>query len=461
MCSSVLALAICGGWALPVHATPATMEAVVEEMRAMRAEMDRMAKRIATLENELNEARAAAARASEEAAAASQAATTAVSAAREARANPEIKVAWKGGPEIEGEGGWSFKPRGRLLFDAGLINAPRSTGRPDGWGNEVRRARLGVEGRMPGGFGYKFEADFAQNEVEILDAFLSYRDKGLTLTIGQHNPFQSLEELTSSNFSSFMERAAFTDTFNFKRRLGLSAQYQTKRLLLQAGLFTDNLDALPNKSWSADSRIVFMPKSGATQLHFGASLHYGELNDAAGTVRYRQRPLLHFTSQRFIDTRAFPAASEMGLGLEAAAIAGPFHAAAEAFWQKVDRPRTTADPTFFGGYAEIGYFLTRGDRRGYRNGMFDRVRPAKPVDEGGIGAIQVNLRYDYLDLNDAGIIGGKQNGIGVSLIWTPTDYTRFMLNYGRMKYTDAVVPAAGGDRSYSVDAIGARAQVDF
>jgi phosphate-selective porin OprO/OprP len=79
----------------------------------------------------------------------------------------------------------------------------------------------------------------------------------------------------------------------------------------------------------------------------------------------------------------------------------------------------------------------------------------------GIGAVQFNVRYDHLDLNDAGIVGGTQNGYIVSLIWTPTDYTRFLLNYGRMDYNDAVHPATVGDTSYAVDAVGMRVQVDF
>src|SRR5690606_20439921 len=117
----------------------------------------------------------------------------------------------------------------------------------------------------------------------------------------------------------------------------------------------------------------------------------------------------HFTSERFVDTRTFGATSETGYGLEAAAISGPFHFAAEGFWQSASRP-VLADPTFFGGYAEVGVFLTRGDTRGYKAGTFDRVKPAKEVGEGGIGAIQVNLRYDHLDLGDAGIVGGTQKG---------------------------------------------------
>src|SRR5690606_17573025 len=78
----------------------------------------------------------------------------------------ETTVTWKGAPVVETASGWSFKPRGRLQIDAGTIGVPDSTGRDDGFGSEIRRARLGVEGDIPGGFGYKFEADFAGNEVE-------------------------------------------------------------------------------------------------------------------------------------------------------------------------------------------------------------------------------------------------------------------------------------------------------
>ncbi len=119
------------------------------------------------------------------------------------------------------------------------------------------------------------------------------------------------------------------------------------------------------------------------------------------------------------------------------------------------------DPTFFGGYAEVGYFLTEGDSRGYKSFTFNRTRPANPVDEGGIGAIQVNLRYDHLDLNDGSIVGGIQNGYFASLVWIPTDYTRMIFNYGHLDYSDAIYALPGGDTSYGADVFGVRAQVDF
>jgi len=433
-----------------------------EAIAQMQAQMAEMAARIDSLEGDLEQAEAQVEAANAAAAAANEAAASAneTAVAAKAAGDKGPKIAFKGAPEITAEGGWSFKPRGRLQYDAGFTSVPSSTGRDDGFGSEVRRARLGVEGDIPGGFGYKFELDFAGNETEITDAILTYEDKGMKVAIGQHNNFQSLEELTSSRFTSFIERAAFTDAFGFERRVGVSAQYHKGDVLVQGGLFSDNIDDLSNKNWSADGRVVFMPKMGSTQLHLGGSIHYADY-ETGSEVRYRQRPLVHFTGDRFVNTDHLDANSEFGMGLEGAAISGPFHAAAEGFWQKVDRPGMLSDPTFFGGYAEVGYFLTGGDHRGYKGGTFDRVKPKNPVDKGGMGALQVNVRYDYLDLNDGGITGGKQNGYYVSLVWTPTNYTRFLLNYGHLEYDDAVYALASGSRSYGVDSFGVRAQVDF
>jgi phosphate-selective porin OprO/OprP len=373
---------------------------------------------------------------------------------------------WKGAPLLEDkEAGWSFKPRGRLMYDLGWVESPDGISNGGlGFSNEIRRARLGAEGTLPGGFGYKFELDFAAGDVEFADAFLNYKKGPWEFTIGQHNNFQSLDELTSSVHSSFIERAAFTDAFGFERRVGLSAQYTKGAFLAQAGLFSDSITDLnsvgdDNNSYSADGRLVYAPMMGANQLHFGASVHHRELNDAGSSVRYRQRPAVHTTDVRFIDTGNITGTdSESGLGLEAAGIFGPFHIASEAYWQKVRRT-TGADPTFFGAYVEGGYFFT-GETRGYKAGKFDRVKVKNPFEKGGWGSFGLNLRWDYLDLSDKGIVGGTQNAFQASLNWKPMDYLLFGLNAGHILYDDALI-AADGDRDYSVNVAGMRAQIDF
>ena len=437
----------------PVLAQASSSE---EEIAALRAELARLASRLEQLEGELAKTNQTA----NEAASAAASAVDVAAAAQTSAQQPAADIAFKGAPSISTESGWSFKPRGRANLDFGFVNAPSSTGADSGFDAEARRIRLGVSGDIPGGFGYKIEADFAENEVALTDAIITYEDDGLTLTAGQHNNFQSMEELTSSLNTSFIERAAFTDAFGFERRLGFSGTYKTDILLLQAGIFADNSEDLPNGNTSVDARVVVAPKLGDTQLHFGSSIHFNDLG-SNNSVRYRQRPLVHFTDNRFINTGNMSATSELGVGFEAAAISGPFHVALEAYSQNVNRPGALADPSFFGGSAEIGLFLTEGDSRGYKLGTFDRVKPESPVGEGGKGALQVNLRYDYLDLNSGAIIGGTQDSVQASLIWTLTDYTRLLFNYGLLSYDDAAFSTAAGDTSYDVHVAGIRAQVDF
>ena len=233
-------------------------------------------------------------------------------------------------------------------------------------------------------------------------------------------------------------------------------------VLLQAGVFTDNIDDLgaANDSIGFDGRITFAPKIGDTQLHFGGSAHWRDLGDNITTVRYRQRPLIHSVSTRFINTGGMAGAtSETSYGLEAAIISGRFHAAAETHWAKVSRTGML-NPTFFGGSVEAGIYLTN-DKREYKGGVFKGVKVKNSVGNGGIGAWQFNVRYDRLDLVDAGIIGGTQDGYMASLIWTPVDYVRFLINYGHLEYGNALGIVAGALDSYSVDVIGARAQVSF
>ncbi|MEE8230435.1 MAG: porin, partial [Qipengyuania citrea] len=185
---SLLAAALSCTMSTPLVAQDVTLPA--GELAAMRAQLAAMNARIDQLEGELAATRADVAEAEQ----------VAVAPAPAAKSEPVSALAKSDG--------WSFKPRGRLMVDTGFTSAPSSTGASDGFGSELRRARLGASGDMPGGFGYKFEIDFAGNEVSVTDAILSYEDGPLEVAVGQHNNFQSLEELTSSLHTTFIERAA-------------------------------------------------------------------------------------------------------------------------------------------------------------------------------------------------------------------------------------------------------------
>ena len=343
-------------FSLPTAAYAQAMTA--EEAAQLRAELAALKAKVQTLETRLDAATAQPA---------SAPAPVTTPAPPSVTAKPATEISWKGAPEIKTADGWSFKPRGRIQLDVAGIDAPAgTTGLRGGTATEFRRVYLGVDGKIPGGFSYRVEADIANSEVELTDIYMTYGTGPFSVTAGQIKPFWGLDDMTSDLFTSFTERAAFTQAFGFERRVGLSAQYKGKALLVQGGVFGDNARDLTdsNHSLSVDGRVVFMPKFGDTQLHLGASAHYRDPNDPAATNRYRARPFVHTTDVRLVDTGLLDISSERGLGLEGAVLAGPFHAAGEAYWQKVKRS-TSADPTFFGGYAEVGMVLTPGDMRGY------------------------------------------------------------------------------------------------
>ena len=332
---------------------PSPAFAQSEDIAELRAEIARLRSALQGMEARLNKVETAPAPAAALAPAAAPApAPLAASAAPTPAAELPTKIQWKGAPQFTRSDGLMFKVRGRLQFDSNHVSRPAGNGAATlGWSADVRRAFLGVDGALGGGFGYRLEFDFASGSPQFTDAWITYETGALTLTLGHHR-MTTLEDVSSDLDTSFLERAAFIQAFGFERRLGLSAEYSKDIFLLSAGIFSDDLETLGSgisaNSYSLETRLVAMPKLGETQLHFGGSVHHRELNDVATTVRYRARPAARTTDVRFVDTRAFSATAETGYGLEFGMARGPIHVASEAYWQKVARPGL-ADPTFFGG----------------------------------------------------------------------------------------------------------------
>jgi len=456
--AAVLALAI----AAPTQARPISAEEATllrEEVRALKATVERLERRLAESEPE---------------GAAPYVAASPVASLPEAadagNAAP-LKMEWKGSPRMV-QGDRAFKVKGRIQADANYVSAPDGLDDPGlGFSSEFRRIRLGGEGKLGSGVGYKLELELSDNSVDLVDTFVTYESGPFLLTLGNQNPFQSLDELTGDTSGSFMERAAFTDAFNFERRLGISAQYRRGPVVAQIGAFTDDIGALANdsdgpaggdenNSFSLDGRLVYAPQIGETQLHFGGSMHWRKLGRVSeDPLRYRQRPFVHSTNSRLIGTAPLMVRQESSKGLELGVIHGPFHAVAEGHWfraERIDAPSAR----FWGGYAEVGYFLTEGDMRPYEHGIFGSANPKHPVGAGGIGAVQFNLRYDYLDLNDGAVYGGTQDAYLAALVWTPVQYLRFNVNYGYIEYTGATA-LVDGRTDYAVQVFGSRFELDF
>ena len=409
---------------------------------------------------------------------------------------------WKGAPEFAGSD-FKFKVRGRFMYDAAYVENPNNlvASKEFGASTRVRRIRLGVEGGLPGGFAYKAEFDFANSAVGYADVTLSYKNpkSQFGVTIGNFESLNGFEQISSSRYISFIERAQFNEAFNNTRRLGVAVNYTSKdgQFKFDVGAFNDTINAnTDNDDLILAGRAVYAPQAMGGQLHFGANFQHRKFQTNVLSNQYRARPFTQNAGFRFVDTGNVAARGDDIYGLEFIGIFGPLHLSAEGQYTKVDAirvpdvlpgrdattgVRTNGDPSFFGFYAEAGYWLT-GETRGYKNGVLDRTKVLNPFDKGGWGAFQINARYDYLDLTDSTgatlptqvtapnfVNGGTQTGYLASLIWQPIDYVRFtaQYTYGVVKggpRAATVVPVSTEtvvNRDYNFSAAMLRAAFDF
>ncbi len=354
-----------------------------------------------------------------------------------------LEPKWKAAPRWS-QDGWSFKIRGRIQADYSIQDVDLGATEASSHGGEFRRARLGAEGKIMKKTKYLFEVDFAENSVEITDAYLAQKWGPATVKIGQFRTPNSLEEQTSSNYITFTERAFITDAFGLGRQIGIGAGFNGDNWTFTTGAFADaagsgDTTAFQQETFTLAARGTYAPiVEDDRQVHLGAHVRYRG-NEDNTTTAYTQRPAaFHRTAFFPISTSGvapIDADGDLLWGVEAAGVFGPFSLQGEYMGTKVESNAGGDDPRFYGWYVDASVFLT-GESRNYqaKKGKFGRVKVNNPVNDGGLGAWQIGVRYDYIDLTDddvASLTGtGEMTGIIGGLNWHLNNYTRMMLNYG-------------------------------
>lgn len=473
--------------------------------RAKKAEED--AKRARELEAVKQEAKSEA-----KAEAKAEAAKEAKEVVKAAAPKPEWKAFWDNGLKVESTDGKNkVKVGGRIQYDIANIASPTRrfvdqvsaggtrSNHLTGTGSEFRRARLYIEGTAYKIVEFKAQYDFANagnGTVGFRDVWVGLKDLPYIghLRFGQMKEPFSLEELTSSNFNTFMERA-LPNAFSPARNIGGMA-FNTafdKRLWWGVGAFVNDRDDFGDsyqnwQEWETTARLAGTPlyeDKGKRLIHLGFSYSHQFRNDNpnAFTLRYRERPESHITDVRTVDTAgALPQIETNGVNLinpEFALVWGPVSIQSEYMLSVAGASRSRAiptrnlfltgsNPTFQGAYAYISYFLT-GEHRNYNqsNACFDRVKPKHNFDlKGGWGAWEVAFRWSYLNLNSKGIFGGIENDYTAGLNWYLTPNARWMFNYvyGEIGHRQVAprLPAYPQNMvKGAVDVVQTRFQVDF
>lgn len=351
------------------------------------------------------------------------------------------------------EGGFEIELRGRIFLDIAQIDETFTGLNDDYSDTEARTARIGVQGGW-GNWSYVAEADFAGDAAELKDVFAQWSNNGFAVRFGHFKTPNSIEYITSSRFTTFMERGQPADAFRYGRRVGVTLARSGANYSLTGGVFggsvgDDSTGFHVSDSMTIAGRATFAPVlTDARVLHLGVhARHYDEGDDGSESVRMRSRAGVHL-ADRYVDARPTGQTSNL-VGVEAAWIEGPFHVLFEGGVEDPDGGETVNAAALTGGW-----YLT-GEQRSYRasTGEFRRTGPSRPVTEGGMGAFELAFRADRVDAG----ADGTQTAIAFGLNWYPVESVRFMVNAIHAEVDGAGARFGEGD----MDAIQARFQVDW
>ena len=404
------------------------------------------------------------------------------------------------------DGNFTMAVHGVMQMDAASYDQDKNlpaavTARDLNSGTNLRRARLGINGKLFGGFDYNILAEFggsgAEDAGRLQEMWLQYSGYDhAKVRIGAFPPLLGLEDAASTNTQPFLERPASSEVARSLAggdyRMGAAVFGNGDRWLYSVALTGNTISTLNTQATAftaantdeqlgVAARIAGTPLRGFDWLvHVGANysavINPGDAGAAAATrypIQLRDRPELRVDGTRLIDTGQLNSQSASASGVELAGQYKSLFAQGEAFSYKVKRLNPAAgvtDPEFSGWYVEGGWALT-GEARKYNTATaaFDGVVPRDNFDpkNGKWGAWELVARYSTLDLNyhegatlaADRVLGGKQDISSLGLDWQLNTAVRFVFEAQSVRIDRLNSAAAEIGQKYSTFA--ARSQFNF
>lgn len=267
-----------------------------------------------------------------------------------------------------------------------------------------RRQRAALTLKAPAGYVIKLDYDFASGTWAdaVVQIALGERQG---LRVGQVKTPIGLEVFGSHRSLATFERAAMS-TLLPGRRLGVEWSRRVDNGHLTVTAIGDNLDDQAHGHGlfaRGTRRFGASTDTGQWHLGLGAGLEWPE-----GDLRLRGRPDVSGLPLTVADSGTLNTIERIGrVALETAWDRGPWTVQAEYARLRADRGSAGSGIDGDGAYLMASWRVT-GESRGYRDGLFESPRPARPQ-----GALELVARVSYLAVDTAA--GGRQSGHSVSI----------------------------------------------
>lgn len=370
-------------------------------------------------------------------------------------------------------------PRGRIHTDANWFHQSDANRAAIGDlqdGVFVRRARLGFDAAAFGVTEYRldFEMGAGRDRLVLVDAYgrLTNIPWLGNIQMGHMREPFSLDNLTSSNWATFMERSLI-NAFDPNRNWGLMMFNcnEAENFTFAMGVFREGTDQFGDDIGDSGERALttrstWMPYQDTEQNHFievGGSYSYRNLDKQfpsgiggpeQSILRFQGRPEIALAEENvggvpsIIAVEFNDASNAQLFGVETSWNFGSLNLQSEFNGASVHRG-TLPSAFYHGTYAQASYFLT-GESRLWNNraGTFARTNVHNPIKLGykdrgslaGSGAWEVAVRWSYLDFTDAVQDAGYLDTLTTGLNWYLNPFVRLMFNY---THADVHLPTHG------------------
>ncbi len=328
-------------------------------------------------------------------------------------------------------------------------------------GVSLRRVRMAVKAQVSKYWYGELDLNFSNGVFELEDAIVAYAGiPGVELKAGNFKEDFSMEETTTSRYTTFMERAMVVAMFAPGRHVGISAGWHRNWLRASAGIswqLVDNASTRLNveemskigKGIGANytGKIVFMPWESQVDygLHLGYNVSYRsgkkvDDNTSTGEAAPRGYNGNYFSTRnatainrtKFISAEYYGVDYDLLQGAEFAGYYKGFRFASEFIFNNsymdANSPIlnvNTNTKKFWGFYAQASYLLFGGSQR-YDSSQSEFTQPIRGKKWGDV---ELMFRYDYVNLNSEDVYGGSGENYAVGVVYHINNNVKFMVNY--------------------------------
>jgi len=328
---------------------------------------------------------------------------------------------------------------------------------------DIRRAYLGVSGKLYNDWTFEATSDIANGTLEY--AYVNYKaSDAVQVRMGAFKMPFSFEELTSSRFIDFQERS-LVNAFVPAKDQGLMIHGEPVKntfgyamaVMNGSGKNADEANAVADdKEFIVRGALNFAPMANLsdTVLHLGVGYTTGTLPGTAALtsgIRTEGRGITFLTVNAPPGAAANSETDRERLGLEGVVAWGPLKLQTEWVKAAFENSSVGYDTEIDAYYAALSWLITGEKYADFYtlNGM-RAIVPNRQFKKGaeGMGAWELGVRYSKID---AGELTGAQftgtneaDAITVGLKWVPVTPVRIYLNYTQTNF-DTPIAITGGN----------------